>query len=182
MRRWALAAFLAAATVWPGFARAQPATPQAGQPPNPQPVVALATVPEASAAPAADVVPGGVVRWADEGITRCGDARETWKPLAGACYYPVDLGQAETDGRPLEPVQVTGQGERLAVQHLDGLEHPVSHGEPVVVHRHGRSLRVVEKMAVDPYAHGVTVGTLGSRSGPGTRPPDPDFGPLRSIG
>ena len=95
VRRSALAAFLAAATVWPGFARAQPATPQAGQPPNPQPVVALATVPEASAAPAADVVPGGVVRWADEGITRCGDARETWKPLAGACYYPVDLGQAE---------------------------------------------------------------------------------------
>ena len=42
-----------------------------------------------------DVVPGGVVRWAGEGTTSCGDARETWKPLDGACYYPVDLGTGE---------------------------------------------------------------------------------------
>lgn len=39
------------------------------------------------------VVPGGVARWAGEGITRCGDAGETWAPLDGACFYPVDLGQ-----------------------------------------------------------------------------------------
>ncbi|MFN7990158.1 MAG: M23 family metallopeptidase [Thermoanaerobaculia bacterium] len=39
-----------------------------------------------------DVVPGGLVRWPGDGITLCGDARETWKPLGGACYYPVDLG------------------------------------------------------------------------------------------
>jgi murein DD-endopeptidase MepM/ murein hydrolase activator NlpD len=39
------------------------------------------------------VVPGGVARWPGEGITRCGDAREEWAPLDGACYYPVDLGQ-----------------------------------------------------------------------------------------
>jgi murein DD-endopeptidase MepM/ murein hydrolase activator NlpD len=42
-----------------------------------------------------DVVPGGLVRWPGEGITLCGDARETWRPLDGACCYPVDLGQAE---------------------------------------------------------------------------------------
>jgi murein DD-endopeptidase MepM/ murein hydrolase activator NlpD len=39
------------------------------------------------------VVPGGVARWAAEGITLCGDARETWAPLDGACFYPVDLAQ-----------------------------------------------------------------------------------------
>jgi murein DD-endopeptidase MepM/ murein hydrolase activator NlpD len=44
-------------------------------------------------APSGGVVPGGVARWAGEGITRCGDARETWAPLDGACFYPVDLGQ-----------------------------------------------------------------------------------------
>ena len=49
----------------------------------------------AEEAPAVGVVPGGVVRWASEGTTRCGDAHETWKPLDGACYYPVDLGQGE---------------------------------------------------------------------------------------
>lgn len=93
--RSALATFLAAATVWPGFALAQPATPSAGRPPDPQPVVALATSTSPSQAPAVDVVPGGVVRWADDGIASCGDARERWKPLAGACFYPVDLEQGE---------------------------------------------------------------------------------------
>jgi murein DD-endopeptidase MepM/ murein hydrolase activator NlpD len=43
----------------------------------------------------AGVVPGGVVRWAGEGISLCGDAHETWVPLDGACYYPADLGLAE---------------------------------------------------------------------------------------
>ena len=41
------------------------------------------------------IVPGGVARWAADGISRCGDARETWIPLDGACYYPVDLGLDE---------------------------------------------------------------------------------------
>lgn len=45
--------------------------------------------------PAAGVVPGGVVRWAAEGTTRCGNASETWAPLDGACYYSADLGLAE---------------------------------------------------------------------------------------
>lgn len=95
LRRFLVASFLVAALAGSSAIVAQPAPPPSGRPPDPQPVVALATVPTAAAAPAADVVPGGVARWAGEGITRCGDARETWKPLAGACFYPVDLGQAE---------------------------------------------------------------------------------------
>ena len=63
-------------------------------PPPPERVVRLAD-PPAPGDRTVDVVPGGVARWAGEGITLCGDARETWKPVGGACYYPVDLGQAE---------------------------------------------------------------------------------------
>ncbi len=77
------------------FALGQAAAPPAGQPPNPQPVLPLGDVPVPAGASGVGVVPGGVARWAGEGITRCGDARETWQPLDGACYYPVDLGQDE---------------------------------------------------------------------------------------
>jgi murein DD-endopeptidase MepM/ murein hydrolase activator NlpD len=51
--------------------------------------------PAAGAEPVVDVVPGGLVRWPGDGLTLCGDARESWKPLDGACYYPVDLGTEE---------------------------------------------------------------------------------------
>jgi len=87
----AVAAFLAAL----GLGAAPPPAPAAGgDPPPPTPVAALTAGP--GAAPAgAGVVPGGVARWAGEGIRLCGDARETWAPLGGACLYPVDLGQAE---------------------------------------------------------------------------------------
>ncbi len=63
------------------------------EPPPPSPV--RLDLPAPSAARPVDVVPGGVVRWAGAQLSLCGDVRETWKPLAGACYYPVDLGQAE---------------------------------------------------------------------------------------
>lgn len=71
------------------------AVPAAGQAPDPQPVVALGVAPAPAPAFVVGVVPGGVARWAGNGITRCGDARETWRPLDGACYYPVDLAQEE---------------------------------------------------------------------------------------
>lgn len=67
-------------------------SPFGGEPPAPEPVVALAAP---AAARTVDVVPGGVVRWAGEGVTRCGDAREEWAPVDDACFYPVDLGQPE---------------------------------------------------------------------------------------
>jgi murein DD-endopeptidase MepM/ murein hydrolase activator NlpD len=57
-------------------------------PPPPEPVRTLAPAP----GPFAAVVPGGVVRWTGAALSLCGDARETWKPVGGACYYPVDLG------------------------------------------------------------------------------------------
>ena len=75
---------------FPGLAFGQATSPPAAQRPEPEPVVAR---PRHAEARAVGVVPGGVARWAGEGITRCGDARETWIPLDGACYYPVDLGQ-----------------------------------------------------------------------------------------
>lgn len=69
--------------------------PVAGQAPDPQPVVALGVAPAPAPALVVEVVPGGVARWPGEGFSRCGNTRETWKPLDGACYYPVDLAQPE---------------------------------------------------------------------------------------
>ncbi len=88
-----VAPLLLAAAVGAPSALGQAPAPLAGRPPSPQPVVALGDVPTPRDASAVGVVPGGGVRWAGEGITRCGDARETWPPLDGACFYPVDLGQ-----------------------------------------------------------------------------------------
>lgn len=92
--RLGLAALLlaAAAGAQPAVSRdsVPPAAPQA---PDPVPVRLLDAPP--AAARTVGVVPGGVVRWTGEGVTRCGDARETWTPLDGACLYPVDLGQEE---------------------------------------------------------------------------------------
>lgn len=61
-------------------------------PPPPEPVVPL---PAAPGGRTVDVFPGGLVRWPGPGLLRCGDARETWAPVGGACLYPVDLGQEE---------------------------------------------------------------------------------------
>ncbi|MEO8502630.1 MAG: M23 family metallopeptidase [Acidobacteriota bacterium] len=38
-----------------------------------------------------EVKPGSVVRWPGEGISRCAMASKSWAPLAGACYFAVDL-------------------------------------------------------------------------------------------
>lgn len=35
--------------------------------------------------------PGGVVVWASPRTTRCGLDGETWAPLSGACWFPIDL-------------------------------------------------------------------------------------------
>jgi murein DD-endopeptidase MepM/ murein hydrolase activator NlpD len=75
------------------LALALAAAPAAAGPPPPEPVLALPR--PAPGGPAVDVVPGGLVRWPCEGLVRCGDARETWAPVGGACLYPVDLGQEE---------------------------------------------------------------------------------------
>ena len=45
----------------------------------------------AKKAPSVQVVPGGLVRWAADGVTRCAMAGRSWKAQDGACYYPVDV-------------------------------------------------------------------------------------------
>ena len=91
--RLSLVAPLLLAAAVGAHAFGQAAAPPAGRPPNPQPVLPLDAIPVPAGASDVGVVPGGVARWAGKGITRCGDGRETWPPLDGACYYPVDLGQ-----------------------------------------------------------------------------------------
>jgi murein DD-endopeptidase MepM/ murein hydrolase activator NlpD len=41
--------------------------------------------------PSVEVVPGGLVRWAGDGVRRCAMAGRSWKALEGACYYPIDV-------------------------------------------------------------------------------------------
>jgi murein DD-endopeptidase MepM/ murein hydrolase activator NlpD len=38
-----------------------------------------------------EVAPGALVRWPGEGVERCGMSGAKWDPLAGACWYAVDL-------------------------------------------------------------------------------------------
>jgi murein DD-endopeptidase MepM/ murein hydrolase activator NlpD len=38
-----------------------------------------------------DVRPGGVVRWPGQGVNACSLGEREWAPLAGACWYAVDL-------------------------------------------------------------------------------------------
>lgn len=45
----------------------------------------------AAAQPQLTVVPGGVARWPGAGIERCGMDGSEWPPLAGACWYAIDL-------------------------------------------------------------------------------------------
>jgi len=37
------------------------------------------------------VSPGSLVRWPGEGIEKCGQGDRSWKPMAGECWYPIDL-------------------------------------------------------------------------------------------
>ncbi len=45
----------------------------------------------AQAPPELAVAPGGVARWSGEGIERCGMEGSEWPPLAGSCWYAIDL-------------------------------------------------------------------------------------------
>lgn len=47
--------------------------------------------PSADKLPSATALPGTVVRWSGEGTERCGRGDEEWAPLAGVCWYAVDL-------------------------------------------------------------------------------------------
>ena len=45
----------------------------------------------AGSPPAAEVRPGGVLRWMVEGTATCAAGERSWAPIAGTCYFPVDL-------------------------------------------------------------------------------------------
>jgi murein DD-endopeptidase MepM/ murein hydrolase activator NlpD len=53
--------------------------------------VLAATAAAATATPVPVVRPGTVVRWPGQGLTACAVAGQSFEPLDGACYYPVDL-------------------------------------------------------------------------------------------
>ena len=53
--------------------------------------LALLACAAAAAAPAVEVRPGTVVRWSGAGVSRCAAGGASWTPLAGVCYFPIDL-------------------------------------------------------------------------------------------
>lgn len=54
-------------------------------------LLGAATPPVRQSAPELSVRPGGVARWSGAGIERCGMDGSEWPPLAGACWFAVDL-------------------------------------------------------------------------------------------
>ena len=58
-------------------------------------VFALAVAAAASAGPVAQVPPGSVVRWPGDAVESCARGKQSWSPLDGACYYPVDMLEEE---------------------------------------------------------------------------------------
>jgi murein DD-endopeptidase MepM/ murein hydrolase activator NlpD len=59
-------------------------------------VLVAAVTPAAAGAAAAEATPGGLVRWAGPELVSCSLGDRTWKPLDGACWYPVDLDRKGT--------------------------------------------------------------------------------------
>jgi len=54
-------------------------------------MLSLLAAPGVAAQPALTVDPGGLVRWAELGVTACAVGEETWPAEDGVCYFPVDL-------------------------------------------------------------------------------------------
>lgn len=60
------------------------------------------------------VAPGGLVRWPGEAIERCALGDRSWEPLAGECWFPIDLLSREG---PLELVRWrAGERETTVIQ------------------------------------------------------------------
>lgn len=79
-----------------------------------------------AAAAVQSVSPGSVVRWPGDGIDRCRLGDIEWLPMAGACWFPIDLLQGPG---PLE-LQRTRRGanERSTVE-VTTYPYPVQHLE-----------------------------------------------------
>ena len=45
----------------------------------------------AAEAPVAEVRPGGIVRWRQEGMTSCAAGGRSWAPIGDTCFFPIDL-------------------------------------------------------------------------------------------
>ena len=102
---------------------------------------------------------------------------------AGPERVQVETHETQPLGGAGKPVEMGGQGERLAVDHLDRLEHTVADGQPVVRHGHRRRSGVGQQLTVDPDAHGSTVVGAPLRSGTGTtRRNGPGFGGRWGVG
>lgn len=133
-----LAPMLLVPALWPSPAAAGDGTPaEEGTP----------------AATSATVAPGQLVRWPGEGVESCRRATETWEPLRGECWYPVDLLAPEgpmvlerrREGR-WESVVVEVEPYPYAVQHLTIRDHSRVDLSPEDQARAARESRAVGRL------------------------------------
>ncbi len=77
-------------------------------------MAARATTAAEAAAPETVAKPGAVVRWAGDAIAFCGRGGETWPPLAGSCWFPIDL--LEPEGAVVVHRSVGGAREEASIR------------------------------------------------------------------
>lgn len=59
-------------------------------------VLVVSATPAAAGDKAPEAAPGGLLRWAGPELVTCSMGDRSWKPLDGACWYPVDLDRTGT--------------------------------------------------------------------------------------
>ncbi|MDX1630859.1 MAG: M23 family metallopeptidase [Thermoanaerobaculia bacterium] len=84
-------------------------------------VLALVTLSDSVGAAGPAVRPGGIVRWAASDAVACAVEGRRWAPVAGVCYFPVDL---ETPPGELE--LGVSDGETLRTERVEVREYPYS--------------------------------------------------------
>lgn len=78
----------------------------------------------ATMAGTATVVPGGVFEWPGTDASACGVAAESWSPIGGSCWYPVDL---LTSARSFEIWRKTPDARETRKLEVLDYPYPVQH-------------------------------------------------------
>ncbi len=91
---------------------------------QPQELAALQSTLWSEVPQSANVVPGGVYRWPGGDATLCGTNDQSWSPVDGSCWYPVDL---LTDQKTLTIWQQDSSGRSELVLEILDYPYPVQH-------------------------------------------------------
>jgi hypothetical protein len=100
--------------------------------------------------PTVEVVPGGLVRWAADGVKRCAMAGRSWQALDGACYYPIDVLHkpgavlvTRSDGRRTSSARIVVAESPYGSEDVELPDIPQAHPTPDDEARNAREQRTV---------------------------------------